>query len=72
MPKTFNEQGRRLLEAWKALGLSEAEAELAMDDIPAVVEDWGKDMGRRLGLSEAEASIFSTLFPKPEVRHGKT
>jgi hypothetical protein len=64
MSKTFNEQGRRLLEAWKAMGLSEAEAELAMDNIPSVVEDWGKEMGRRLGLSEAEASIFSTLFPK--------
>jgi hypothetical protein len=62
MPKTFNEQGRRLIEAWKALGLSEAEAELAIEDIPNVVEDWGKQMGRRLGLSEAESSIFSTLF----------
>ena len=64
MPKTFNEQGRRLLEAWKALGLSEAEAEFAMDNIPSVVEDWGKEMGRRLGLNEAEAAFFSTLFPK--------
>jgi len=62
MPKTFNEQGRRLIEAWKALGLSEAEAELAIDDIPNVVEEWGTEMGRRLGLSEAESAIFSSLF----------
>jgi hypothetical protein len=62
MPKTFNEQGRRLLEAWKALGLSEAEAEFAIEDIPNVVEEWGTEMGRRLGLSEAESSVFSTLF----------
>jgi hypothetical protein len=64
MPKTFNEQGRRLIEAWKALGLSEAEAELAIEDIPNVVEEWGTEMGRRLGLSEAESSIFATLFPQ--------
>lgn len=66
MSNTVNEQKiRRLIESWKALGLSEAEAKIAVQDMPgvaAVVEDWGKEMGRRLGLSEAEASIFATLF----------
>lgn len=66
MSNTVNEQKiRRLIESWKALGLSEAEAKIAVQDMPgvaAVVADWGKEMGRRLGLNEAEASIFATLF----------